>query len=144
MIDIGSRKHGPFDSRYPRPRALVDGPDVERSVDRESLDAWEGEGGQVDFLPRSGGHGDDPRRSQGLALPDGLTWDSFCARAYPGMKRHYFPAIAPWYRYRDGDHSSPRASRPARAAPVVGASTAPRSPASSPRRPGQRVARVGR
>jgi hypothetical protein len=141
MIEA-SRKHGPFDVRYPRPRALVDGPGVERSVDRESLDAWEGEGGQVDFLPRSRGHGNGPRHPRRSALPDGLTWDAFCALAYPAMKRHYFPAIAPWYRYRDGDRSWPPASRPARAASILGTGTAPRPSAPSQRRAGQREVQV--
>jgi hypothetical protein len=36
----------------------------------------------------------------------------FCVLAFPGRKRHYFPAIAAWYRYREGDHSRPQASRP--------------------------------
>jgi hypothetical protein len=141
MIET-SRKHGPFDPRYPRP--LLDRPGIARSVDREALDAWEGEGGQVDFPPRSGGHGNRPHRSHQLALADGLSWDSFCALAYPGMKRHYFPAIAPWYRYRDGDRSWHRASTPARKVPILNAATRPRSSASPQRRPGQRGAKVVR
>ena len=139
MIET-SRKHGPFDPRYPRPRALANHPDVERSADRESLDAWEGEGGQVDFPAHSEAHANSLRRSE--QLPDELTWDRFCALAYPGMKRHYFPAIAAWYRYRDGVRSWPRASRAASTVPVVGAVTASRPPASSQKRLSQRVAKV--
>ena len=95
MIDIGTRKQGPFDPRFPRPRARADATRVEPSVDRDSVDTWEGEGGHVEAHP--------PRESP--ALPEGLSWESFCALAYPGMKRHYFRAIAPWYRYRDVDRS---------------------------------------
>jgi hypothetical protein len=76
MIDIGTRKHGPFDPRYPRPRTQADG--------------------------RGNGH----RPLQPETRPDGLSWERFYLLAYPGMKRHYFPAIAPWYGYRDRDCSS--------------------------------------
>src|SRR5512144_2656882 len=102
MIDIGTRKHGPFDPRYPRPRARAESPTVGQSEERDSLDTWEGEGGRLDAQPHSAGLGNVLRRSNAATLPAGLSWEGFCALVYPGMKRHYLPAIATWYRYRDG------------------------------------------
>jgi hypothetical protein len=113
MIDIGTRKHGPFDSRYPRPGARADSPPV--ASEECELDTWEGEGGQVDPHPRRVGRGNGLRRSKPAALPAGLSWEGFCALAYPGMKRHYLPAIAAWCRYRDSDSSRPRTTAPAAA-----------------------------
>ena len=52
MIDIGTRKHGPFDSRYPRPSARADSSPVVASEECE-LDTWEGEGGHVDHSYRA-------------------------------------------------------------------------------------------
>lgn len=126
MIDIATRKHGPFDSRFPRPRPRTDTSKAERSADRDSVDTWEGEGGHV-----------EAQSHREPALPTGLSWESFFALAYPGMKRHYFPAIADWYRYRDADRSRPQASPPAeltRRGPAVAylAAGEPRSSAVSP------------
>ena len=114
MIDIGTRKHGPFDSRYPRPSARADSSPVVASEECE-LDTWEGEGGHVDPHPRRVGRGNGLSRSKPAALPAGLSWEGFRALAYPGMKRHYFPAIAAWCRYRDSDGSRPRTTAPAAA-----------------------------
>ena len=125
MIEIGTRKHGPFDPRFPRPGVRVDAPRLERSADRDSVDTWEGEGGHVEIDLR-GDEGDRLRRSEAAALPSGLSWERFCALAYPGKKRHYFPAIAPWYRYRDMDRSRLRASPPGEDARLIRASTTPR------------------
>ena len=138
MIDVGTRKHGPFDPRYPRPRARMANPGIEPSVDRESLDAWEGEGGQVASRTRADGRGRDHRRPEPATLPDGLSWSSFCALVFPGMKRHYFPAIASWYEYRDRDRSQPGAPEPT----AAGAPSAPRPIAPPPGRKAQPVKRV--
>jgi len=92
VIEIGTRKHGPFDTRYPRPLVATDR--VFAEGERSSLAVWEDEGG----APRV------------PSLPQGLSWESFSALAYPGESRHYFPVIASWYRYEDGDRSWPRGS----------------------------------
>ncbi len=106
MIDIGTRKHGPFDPRYPRPRTRVASPGVERTADRELLDTWEGEGGNVESRTRANGRGNGHRPLQPETLGDGLSWERFYEHAYPGKRRHYFPAIAPWYGCRDRDRST--------------------------------------
>jgi hypothetical protein len=141
MIETETRKHGPFDPRFPRPRVLVDGAMLEQAVDRISLDTWEGEGGQVGLLSRRASGGNGLRRSWPVSLPDGLSWESFCALAYPDENRHFFPAIAAWYRYRDGDRSWPRGSRPRTAIAIVSTSRALESSASPSRRPSQPVTR---
>ena len=112
MIDIGTRRHGPFDTRYPRPLTGVADPDFEQPGDRDPVESWEWEGGQVGSRTRAGSHENGHRRSGAEALPDGLSWERFCALTHPGMKRHYFPAIAAWYRYRDGDRSWPHPDDP--------------------------------
>ena len=115
MIDIGSRK---------QPRLSVADPDLKPSGDRDSLESWEWEGGRVDSRTRAGGRGNGLRLSEPKGLADGLSWESFFALAYPGMKRHYVPAIAAWYRYRNNDRSWQRASVPASIASTIRTSSA--------------------
>jgi len=105
VIDIGTRKHGPFDVRYPRPSTGVPDADVERPGD------WEWEGGQVGSRTHASGRENGGRPPKQGVLPHGLSWERFCALAYPGMRRHDFPAIAPWYRYRDGESLEARGPR---------------------------------
>ncbi len=81
------------------PASSVPDADIERPGD------WEWEGGQVGSRTHAAGHESARRPPKPGNLPDGLSWERFCALAYPAMKRHAFPAIAPWYRYRDGDTS---------------------------------------
>lgn len=64
MVEMGTRKHGPFDPRYPRPSARADSPQVAPSEECDSLDTWEGEGGQVDPHPRRAGRGNGLRPFQ--------------------------------------------------------------------------------
>jgi hypothetical protein len=116
MIDIGTRKHGPFDPRSPRPRIRAYGPNGSSATERATLDAWQGEGGLVSPLPVGA-------RGRPARLPDGLSWAEFFALAFPGRKRHYFPAIAVWYRYRDGGRSWPQTLRPG----TTGRASAPRT-----------------
>jgi hypothetical protein len=144
MIDIGTRKHGPFDPRYPRPRTRPANPDLVQPVDRESLDAREGEGGQVASRTREDGRGNGHRLPELATLPDGLDWAAFCALAFPGTKRHYFPAIAPWYQYQDRNRSQPAASRPSTAAPADKRPSARRSPALPWQPPSQPLSKAKR
>jgi hypothetical protein len=97
--ELTSRKHGPFDTRYPHPSTPLERPNPEPKTDTSVVDTWEAEGGRI----RSPGH---PKRA---SLPEGLTWESFAALAYPGAPRHHFPAIAAWLRYGDRDRSHPQA-----------------------------------
>jgi hypothetical protein len=103
MIDIGTRKHGPFDPRYPRPRTRAADPADEPSVDRQLLDTWEGEGGKVESAACADGRGNRHRRVQPEVLLSGVSWERFYLLAYPGMARHYFPALSAWYRRLDAD-----------------------------------------
>ena len=126
-----SRKHGHYDQRWPAwflhststipngvtangPLDSVNG--VRRSeqagddeVGRGAVDTWEGEGGSTDHRPRhENGRGNGMERE---SLAAGLSWEMFCETFYPGKKRHYFPAIGSWPRYRDGDRSWPEGAR---------------------------------
>ena len=130
MIDIETRKHGPFDPRYPRPRVRAAGPNLPLGADQATLDAWEGEGGLVSTLPIKSAGGRNGVQQQPAGLPEGLSWAEFWALAFPDRKRHYFPAIASWYRYREGDHSRPQASRPR----MLVRASAPRALRNRPRR----------
>jgi hypothetical protein len=51
MIDVATRKHGPFDPRYPRPRIRAEGPLGLSAAELATLEAWEGEGGLVSLAP---------------------------------------------------------------------------------------------
>lgn len=130
MIDIGTRRHGPFDPRYSRPRVRANGPTLPLEAERATLDAWEGEGGLVSSLPPASRSRRNGVQEQPACLPESLGWAAFSALAYPGMKRHYFPAIAAWYRYREGDRSRPQTVRQREAVRA----SAPRAPRSRPRR----------
>jgi hypothetical protein len=95
------------------------GSTLEPAVDRASLDAWEAEGGQVRLPSRRRGRGNGLHGSEAF-LPDGLSWEEFCALVFPDQKRHYFAAIAPWYRYGDGDRSWPRTKERFHESPATG------------------------
>ena len=81
-----------------------------------AVDAWEGEGGSVDFGPRHE-NGRVNRLERGSVV-EGLSWEMFCETFYRDEKRHYFPAISAWSRYRDGDRSRPEGAR--QRAPALG------------------------
>lgn len=133
-----SRKHGHYDQRWPawsfrststtpngsRANGIagsVNG--AERSeqprgeeLGRGALDAWEGEGGSAARLGDENGR-EDPLERASLAA--GLSWEAFCEAVYPGRKRHYFPAINAWSRYRAGDRSWPQGARQLAPAAVI-------------------------
>ena len=126
-----SRKHGHYDQRWPawsfhststtpngaRSNGFADSVNgAERlkqardeEVGRGAIDAWEGEGGSADSRPRH--ENGRVHRLERKSLAAGLSWETFCETVYPGKKRHYFPAINAWSRYRDGDRSWPRGAR---------------------------------
>jgi hypothetical protein len=109
--EFTSRKHGPFDTRYP-PRERAQALESRSETDRSAVEAWEAEGGLVRSPLR---HTPPPATlssSELTSLPDGLTWETFAALVYPGTSRHYFPAIGPWLQYRDSHRSA--AQSPAR------------------------------
>ena len=98
-----SRRHGHYDDRWSA--SSVPARSRKRpidSVDLESIEAWEGEGGSTPV----------PRLEEGALEPvaDHLSWEMFAEIFYPG-KRHYVPAIQAWSLYLAGDRSWPRASR---------------------------------
>ena len=98
-----SRRHGHYDERWSASSVHATFPERPiDSVDLESLDAWEGEGGSTPA----------PRFEDGAleSVADGLSWEMFGETFYPG-KRHFFPAIQAWSLYRDGDRSRPRSAR---------------------------------
>jgi hypothetical protein len=133
-----SRKHGHYDTRWPAwlirsGSTTADGvtanrPPAVEAVQRlqpaganvvggaRAVDAWEGEGGSVDFGPRH----EDGRvnRLERGSVVEGLSWEMFCETFYRDEKRHYFPAISAWSRYRDGDRSRPEGAR--QGAPALG------------------------
>jgi hypothetical protein len=130
-----SRKHGHYDTRWPAwlhrsGSTTADGvtaswPPAVETVQRlqpagangvGAVDAWEGEGGSVDFGPRHE-NGRVNRLERGSVV-EGLSWEMFCETFYRDEKRHYFPAISAWSRYRDGDRSQPEGAR--QRAPALG------------------------
>jgi hypothetical protein len=130
-----SRKHGHYDTRWPAwlirsSSTTADGvtanrPPAVEGVQRlqpagatavgGAVDAWEGEGGSVDFGPRHE-NGRVNRLERGSVV-EGLSWEMFCETFYRDEKRHYFPAISAWSRYRDGDRSRPEGARQRAPAP---------------------------
>jgi hypothetical protein len=67
-----SRKHGPFDSRWPKRRLRVTSDwGVTAAVGLE-------------------------------AVPDGLDWVAFSRRYFPGRRRHDLEAISAYHEYQDG------------------------------------------
>ena len=131
-----SRKHGHYDTRWPAwlirsSSTTADGvtanrPPAVEGVQRlqpaganavgGAVDAWEGEGGSVVFGPR---HENGPvNRLERASVVEGLSWEMFCETFCPDEKRHYFPAISAWSRYRDGDRSWPEGAR--QRAPALG------------------------
>jgi hypothetical protein len=66
-----SRRHGPFDSRWPKQPLRL-------APDRLTL-------------------------ATGLEdVPDGLDWDAFSRRYFPGRRRHDLEAICAYHEYQDG------------------------------------------
>jgi hypothetical protein len=132
-----SRKHGRYDTRWPAwlirsGSTTADGvtanwPPAVEGVQQlqpaganvvggaRAVDAWEREGSPVDFGPRHE-NGRVNRLERGSVV-EGLSWEMFCETFYRDEKRHYFPAISAWSRYRDGDRSRPEGARQRAPAP---------------------------
>ena len=126
-----SRKHGHYDQRWPAwsfhststtPNGAkangfagsVNGAERlkqarDEELGRGAIDAWEGEGGSADSKPRH--ENGRVHRLERKSLAAGLSWETFCATVYPGTRRHYFPTINAWSRYRHGDRSWPQEAR---------------------------------
>ena len=135
-----SRKHGHYDQRWPawsfhststttngaRANGIADSVNgaalIEQARDekvgRRAIDAWEGEGGSAGSRPRD--ENGRAHRLERKSFAAGLSWETFSETVYPGKKRHYFPAINAWSRYRDGDRSWPQGAPQRAPALIVG------------------------